>query len=123
MERGGELKWPGAFGADPKKMKTLKCGVCQATVMEMAYAINARENDTGRTLREVEVVEVLDKICEHNMDKYGLMLDDKGQVGPCRAILLSGSSPLLLTNDCFQLSSLPRDGRTTTNPCVPRAGG
>lgn len=104
-------------------MKTLKCGVCQATVMEMAYAINARENDTGRKLREVEVVEVLDNVCTLNMDKYGLMLDDKGQVGPCCAILLSRSSPLLLTKECFQLGSLPRDGPTTTNPCVPRADG
>lgn len=68
-------------GADPGKMKSLKCGVCQATVMEMAYAINARENENGRKLREVEVVEVLDKICVVNMDKYGLMLDGNGKVG------------------------------------------
>jgi len=61
-------------------MKTLKCGVCQATVMEMAYAINAKETEHGRKLREVEVVEILDKICVVNMDKYGLVLDGNGKV-------------------------------------------
>ena len=48
--------------------------------MEMAFAINKHQNDQGRKLREVEVVEILDKICSQNMDKYGLVLDDQGQV-------------------------------------------
>merc|ERR1719329_332851 len=65
--------------SDPKKMKEMKCGVCQATVMEMAYAINRQVAEKGRKLREVEVVEVLDKICVQNMDKYGLVLDQDGQ--------------------------------------------
>ena len=48
--------------------------------MEMAFVINKKENDEGRKLREIEVVEILDSICENNMDKYGLVLDKDGKV-------------------------------------------
>jgi hypothetical protein len=65
--------------SDKHHLKSLKCGLCQATVMEMAFGINRNENELGRKLKEVEVVEVLDKVCTQNMDKYGLMLDEKGQ--------------------------------------------
>ena len=46
------------------------------------YAINKEVVEKGRKLREIEVVEVLDKICVKNMDKYGLVLDQNGQVLP-----------------------------------------
>ena len=65
--------------ADPKMIKSLKCGLCQASVMEMAFVINKQENDLGRALKEVEVLEVLDKVCDVNMDRYGLLLDENGQ--------------------------------------------
>jgi len=65
--------------SDPANMKMMKCGVCQAAVMEMAYGINRQVIEVGRKLREVEVIEILDKICATNMDKYGLLLDANGQ--------------------------------------------
>jgi hypothetical protein len=65
--------------ADPKMVKSLKCGLCQESVMEMAFVINKQENDLGRALKEVEVLEVLDKVCDVNMDRYGLLLDENGQ--------------------------------------------
>eukprot|EP00961_Rhodomonas_salina_P081685 1098135-Rhodomonas_salina.1 len=43
-------------------MKTLKCGVCQASVMEMAYGINWAENRKGKKLTEIEKVEVMELV-------------------------------------------------------------
>jgi hypothetical protein len=50
--------------------------------LALQYAINREVVEKGRKLREIEVVEVLDKICVKNMDKYGLVLDQNGQVLP-----------------------------------------
>mmetsp|Transcript_19545 Transcript_19545/g.46386 ORF Transcript_19545/g.46386 Transcript_19545/m.46386 type:complete len:208 (+) Transcript_19545:2-625(+) len=59
-------------------MKTLKCGVCQASVMEMAYGINWAENRKGKKLTEIEKVEVMELMCATKVDKYGLVLDADG---------------------------------------------
>ena len=61
--------------------------------MDMAYAINRDETNLKRKLREVEIVEILEnvsdqtefhaiseevrwQVCNHNMNEYGLVLDE-----------------------------------------------
>jgi len=60
---------------DKGVMGRIRCGACQASVLEIAYGILQRENNANRPVREVEVVEIMEKVCETNMNKYGLLLD------------------------------------------------
>ncbi|EKX47734.1 hypothetical protein GUITHDRAFT_162558 [Guillardia theta CCMP2712] len=62
--------------SDANSLRELKCGICQGIVMDMAYAINRDETNLKRKLREVEIVEILENVCSHNMNEYGLVLDE-----------------------------------------------
>eukprot|EP00286_Rhodomonas_abbreviata_P025101 CAMPEP_0181312382 /NCGR_PEP_ID=MMETSP1101-20121128/13665_1 /TAXON_ID=46948 /ORGANISM="Rhodomonas abbreviata, Strain Caron Lab Isolate" /LENGTH=161 /DNA_ID=CAMNT_0023419225 /DNA_START=101 /DNA_END=586 /DNA_ORIENTATION=+ len=68
--------------SDAKTMRTLKCGVCQASVLEMAYGINMQETEKGRKLSEIETVEVMEQMCVTKLDRYGLVLDKDGNPTP-----------------------------------------
>ncbi len=53
---------------------------------------------------QVEIVEILDRICDKNLDQYGLILDEKGKViHMCKCGVESGC--VTLTNYLTKLAS------------------
>jgi hypothetical protein len=85
MGRGMIVCWACGYAvnilADSRNMKAMKCTACQASVLEMSFGILRcaafptappslldfcfcirKENDEQRKLREVEVVEILEKV-------------------------------------------------------------
>lgn len=57
--------------SDPATAKRLKCSACQASVIEMLYGILGKETEEMRPLKEVEIVEILERTCSKNMAEYG----------------------------------------------------
>jgi hypothetical protein len=56
---------------DPATAKRLKCSVCQASVLEMLHQILGMETQENRKLKEYEIVEILEGVCNKDMNEYG----------------------------------------------------
>lgn len=56
---------------DPATAKRLKCSVCQTSVLEMLHQMLGMETEENRKLKEYEIVEILERVCNKEMDEYG----------------------------------------------------